>query len=170
MIDSNRPTAFDLDSCLIYLAYREHNEAPDATLAKYNLSRTHHRILFFVALLPGVSVGELIGILKLTKQATNAPLRTLIDQGLIEATPAPDDRRRKELRLTPAGERLENELDRRRGRLAAALEAAGPEKAQAWREVMTLLAGEDWPVLAYKLLASRGRSGPGEAADPEAGT
>ncbi|MFC5722390.1 MarR family winged helix-turn-helix transcriptional regulator [Streptomyces gamaensis] len=155
MLDPNRPTVADRDLCLLYLAYREYNEEPDATLAEHRLNRSHHRILFFLALMPGMSVGELLGILDLSKQAINAPLRTLVGQGLIEAVPAADDRRRKELRLTPAGERLERELGRQRGRLGAALKAVGPEKAAAWREVMTVLAGDAWSTLADRLPDAR---------------
>ncbi|MBH1937947.1 winged helix-turn-helix transcriptional regulator [Streptomyces sp. AV19] len=160
MVDLKRPTAADRDLCLLYLAYREYNEEPDATLAEHRLNRSHHRILFFLALMPGMSVGELLGILKLSKQAINAPLRALSDQGLIEATPAADDRRRKELRLTPTGAELERELARQRGRLGAALDAVGPEKARAWREVMTVLAGEDWAELDGRLTGTDERSGP----------
>ena len=52
------------------------------------LGRVHHRILYFVARSPGIAVNALLGVLDVSKQALHAPLRELVDKGLIAATPA----------------------------------------------------------------------------------
>ena len=43
----------------------------------------HHRALYFVGRHPGLSVNALLGILGVSKRALNAPLRQLIERGLI---------------------------------------------------------------------------------------
>jgi len=69
---------------VMHFALRAVIAEPDRILATRGLTRMHHRILFFVAHSPGMSVGELQATLDVTKQALNAPLRQLQEQGLIE--------------------------------------------------------------------------------------
>ena len=51
------------------------------------LARVHHRILFFVALHPGLSVKDLLACLGVTKQAINIPLRQLMEMDLWKPAP-----------------------------------------------------------------------------------
>ena len=44
-------------------AYQAFTDKPDEMLAKRGLARVHHRILFFVALHPGLSVKDLLACL-----------------------------------------------------------------------------------------------------------
>ena len=60
---------------VMHFALRAVIAGPDRILATRGLTRMHHRILFFVAHTPGMSVGELQATLDVTKQALNAPLR-----------------------------------------------------------------------------------------------
>lgn len=148
MTDLLRPDAYDRDFALFYAAHRRHNREADRILAEHGMGRAHHRILFFLATAPGMSVGELRDALSLTKQALHQPLRTLLGDGWVEATPAPEDRRRKQLHLTPRGLDLEKRLRQAKlTRFAAALEAAGPEAADAWRRIMTTIADDDLATL-----------------------
>jgi Transcriptional regulators len=78
----------------------------DKGLAEEQLNRTHHRILFLVDCRPGVTVSELVNLLRVTPQAINSPLRTLIDHGLIRQKESATDRRKRDLFLTEEGEAL----------------------------------------------------------------
>lgn len=126
---------------LLHHAFRAVVAKPDRMLARRGLGRVHHRILYFVGRNPGCSVGRLLEILGVSKQALNAPLRQLLAHSLIVAANAPADRRAKQLRLTEAGRRLERALSgEQRRRYQAVFGAVGPEKEAAWREIMGLLA------------------------------
>lgn len=131
---------------LLFFAFRNLTSEPDRVLAERGLSRVHHRILYFIRRNPGLGPGELLRILRVSKQALARPLRELTAQGLLASEPVPENRRRKRLALTAAGVRLErrvSELQRRR--FGAAFEAAGPHAAAAWREVMRLLGTREGP-------------------------
>ena len=58
----------------MHFALRAVIAEPDRILAARGLTRMHHRILFFVAHSPGMSVGELQTTLDVTKQALNASM------------------------------------------------------------------------------------------------
>jgi hypothetical protein len=64
-----------------------------------------------------MSVGELQTTLDVTKQALNAPLRQLQEQGLIELTKADHDARVRQIRLTADGAALEAKLTENFGAL-----------------------------------------------------
>jgi len=53
-----------------------------------------------------VTVSELVNLLRVTPQAINSPLRTLIDHGLIRQKESATDRRKRDLFLTEEGEAL----------------------------------------------------------------
>jgi DNA-binding MarR family transcriptional regulator len=141
MVDSN---ARNLDQAqeLLFFAFRNLTSEPDRVLAERRLSRVHHRILYFVRRNPGLGPGDLLRILRVSKQALARPLRELAAQGLVRGEALPENRRRKRLALTPAGLRLERRLSGLQRRLfAAAFAAAGPTAAASWRQVMGLLSG-----------------------------
>lgn len=120
-----------------YLAHRALIAWPDAVLEKHGLSRAHHRILFFIARNPGLSVNDLLAKLDVCKQSVNAPLRKLLQIGLVSSEPDDSDKRIKRLRLTPAGASLEQEItEDQRQRLARAFSTVGAEAEQHWFAVM----------------------------------
>lgn len=125
----------------LHFAFRAVVAQPDAMLAEYELSRVHHRLLYFIGRNPGLSVNELLAILGISKQSLNVPLRQLTELGLIESTPDKSDRRIKRLTLTQQGLCLENQLSGdQRQRFARVFEMVGPEGEAAWHQVMRLLA------------------------------
>jgi DNA-binding MarR family transcriptional regulator len=126
-----------------YFAYRGFTDRPDRILERRGLGRVHHRILYFIGRRPDVSVRGLLDLLAVSKQALNAPLRQLMEMGLVGAEAAPDDRRVKRLSLTEAGRRLEAELTEAQTRhLRAAFERAGAGATAGWKAVMGELIGE----------------------------
>ena len=126
---------------LMHFALRAVIAQPDELLETRGLSRVHHRILFFVARQPDITVNQLLQVLNVSKQALNQPLRQLYSQELVTFTPAPNDRRQRRLVLTDAGRELEERLTGSQyAMFDAALSAAGPRGEAAWRRVMRHLA------------------------------
>jgi DNA-binding MarR family transcriptional regulator len=143
MVDPNA-AALDEALELLFFAFRELTAEPDRVLAERGLSRVHHRILYFVRRNPGLGPGELLRILRVSKQALARPLRELLRQELVAASPVAENRRRKALRLTPRGSRLERRLSgSQRRRFAAAFGGAGDGAATGWRAVMAALGPRD---------------------------
>ena len=63
---------------LLFFAYRDFTAEPDAILAQYGFGRAHHRVVHFVGRHPQMTVGELLGILRITKQSLNRVLGQLV--------------------------------------------------------------------------------------------
>ncbi|MGK9064089.1 MarR family winged helix-turn-helix transcriptional regulator [Stutzerimonas chloritidismutans] len=121
--------------------YQAFTVKPDEMLARRGLSRVHHRILFFIAAYPDLSVTELLGHLGVSKQALNTPLRQLIEMHLVESRTAEDDKRRRMLRFTAEGAKLEQALRREQVRLLQrAFEQSGEEAVAGWMAVNQALA------------------------------
>ncbi len=141
---------------LLFFAFRDVTAEPDRVLAERRLSRVHHRILYFVRRNPALGPGDLSRILRVSKQALARPLRELKAQGLLDGRPTPENRRRKALRLTAAGARLERRLSgSQRRRFAAAFGSAGPGAARGWLDVMASLGGRTPPPAARAGAAAR---------------
>jgi DNA-binding MarR family transcriptional regulator len=102
--------AFDIDEMQLierlFFAYRDFVHEPDEILKKYKFGRSHHRALHFVNRHPGMSVAELLDVLKITKQSLAPALRQLIDQGFITQEVGSEDRRQRLLFTTAKGRAL----------------------------------------------------------------
>ena len=121
----------------MFFAYRGFTADPDRILVKYGYGRAHHRAVHFIHRSPGTTVNNLLTILGVTKQSLNRVLRTLIDDGLVEARIGTRDRRERHLHLTAKGAALEAELSEvQRERMRAAYREAGPEAVQGFRTVL----------------------------------
>lgn len=126
-----------------FLGYQAFTAKPDEMLARRGLSRVHHRILFFIASYPDLSVKELLSYLGVTKQALNTPLRQLIEMHLVESLTAEDDKRKRMLRFTAEGAKLEQALRREQVRLLQrAFDDAGEQAVDGWLAVNQALAME----------------------------
>ncbi|SFN32907.1 DNA-binding transcriptional regulator, MarR family [Formivibrio citricus] len=126
---------------LLFYGYRAFTALPDEILAERKLARVHHRILYFVARDPGLSVNKLLSRLCVSKQALNAPLRELQERGLVISVASEQDRRVKCLNLTEEGMALEAQLSASQHKLLSSIfNICGPEAETGWRMVMTALA------------------------------
>ncbi len=144
MIDAKRQAALREAIELFYFGYRAFTAHPDAILKRRGLSRVHHRILYFVGREPGLGINALLETLGVSKQALNAPLRRLIEIKLVAVRAAAGDARRRELRLTAEGARLEEQLTgTQMKRLAAVFGAAGRTAEAGWRAVMAEMPARD---------------------------
>ncbi|AXO13692.1 MULTISPECIES: MarR family winged helix-turn-helix transcriptional regulator [Thalassospira] len=122
---------------LLFYAYRDFTEVADQMLAQYNFGRAHHRVIYFVSRNPGITVSDLLSILKITKQSLSRVLGQLVREGFIEQKTGVQDRRQRLLTLTEKGEALERELtEQQRALIAAAYREAGAESVEGFRKVM----------------------------------
>ncbi len=113
---------------LLFFAYRDFTGVADRALAAIGFGRAHHRAVYFIGRLPGITVGELLGILRITKQSLAPVLRDLIVRNYVEQRADVADRRRRRLFLTDKGVALERDLTQRQSRLIArAFAAAGAD-------------------------------------------
>ena len=128
---------------LLFFAYRDFTGEADAVLEGYGFGRAHHRIIYFVGANPGITVGELLAILKITKQSLSRVLSQLVDEGFVNQETDPDDRRRRRLYLTDKGRALETELTQRQSRhIAEAYRQAGADAVAGFRTVLRGLINE----------------------------
>ncbi|MET0606097.1 MAG: MarR family transcriptional regulator [Beijerinckiaceae bacterium] len=114
---------------LFFFAYRDFVSEPDRALARDGFGRAHHRVLHFVNRHPGLTIAELLDILKITKQSLNRVLKDLIDQGHVEQRSGDVDRRQRLLFLTAKGAALAGELASLQNRRIAAAMQGLPEGA-----------------------------------------
>jgi DNA-binding MarR family transcriptional regulator len=111
---------------LLFFAYRDFTSDPDQILNDYGFGRAHHRVLHFVNRRPGLTVAELLEVLRITKQSLARVLKQLIDTGHIVQVQGPRDRRQRELYPTARGRELALELARPQSRrIRRALEETG---------------------------------------------
>lgn len=121
----------------MFFAYRGFTADPDRILETMDYGRAHHRAIHFIHRSPGTTVSNLLTILGVTKQSLNRVLRSLIDDGLVEARVGKSDKRERNLYLTQKGNELERQLsDAQRARMRAAYRAAGPAAVQGFRTVL----------------------------------
>jgi DNA-binding MarR family transcriptional regulator len=122
---------------LMFYAYRDFTAEPDAILAKIGFGRAHHRVIHFVGRQPGMTVSDLLDILKITKQSLSRVLSQLVAQGYIIQRPGTRDRRQRLLELTEKGAELERQLSEgQRTLVARAYRAAGAEAVDGFRKVL----------------------------------
>jgi len=121
----------------MFFAYRGFTADPDRILAGLSYGRAHHRALHFINRSRGTTVNNLLAVLGVTKQSLNRVLRTLIEDGLVEARVGRTDRRERHLHLTAKGAELERTLsEAQRARMRSAYRAAGPQAVAGFRQVL----------------------------------
>jgi len=94
---------------LIFFSYRDFTAGPDKVLEKLSFGRAHHRAIYFVGKKNNITIKELLGVLKITKQSLSRVLNQLVKEGFIVVSTGLD-KRTKTLSLTNNGKNLENEL------------------------------------------------------------
>ncbi|KQP07091.1 MarR family transcriptional regulator [Methylobacterium sp. Leaf93] len=155
---------------LLFFAYRDFVGDPDRMLAEYGFGRAHHRVLHFVYHYPGLTIAELLDILRITKQSLNRVLKDLIEQGHIVQKTGRSDRRQRLLYCSETGATLTAELTRvqvrRVARAIADPVGDGPKDAQdksgfaaAQGFLMAMIEPEERAAVT-SLMARRARSRP----------
>lgn len=129
---------------LLFFANTRHLKRADEKLASLGLGRAHHRVLYFVARRPGMSVSSLLTVLDITKQSFSRVSKELIGKALMEQRPGDRDRRQRLLQLTAAGSELERALfDELHDNVARAYAASGADAVGGFWVVMQHLMGAE---------------------------
>jgi DNA-binding MarR family transcriptional regulator len=146
---------------LLFFAYRDFTNAADVILEELGLGRAHHRAMHFIGRHPGITVSELLSILRITKQSLARVLSDIVERGYVAQSPGLDDRRQRLLRLTTDGEQLERRLfGAQKACLAEAFHAANPDALAGFREVMLGIMDE-----SARAWVDLGRRGPRDRED-----
>ncbi|HGJ0096317.1 TPA: MarR family winged helix-turn-helix transcriptional regulator [Staphylococcus aureus] len=127
----------DYEHMLFYFAYKTFITTADEIIEKYGMSRQHHRFLFFINKLPGITIKSLLEILEISKQGSHATLQKLKEQGLIIEKVLETDRRVKKLYSTDKGDQLIAELNKAQDEL---LQNIYQQVGSDWYDVMEALA------------------------------
>ena len=129
---------------MLFFAYRDFTNAADVILVELGLGRAHHRVLHFVGRNAGMSVGDLLAVLRITKQSLARVLGALVEQGYVAQVQGRADRRQRLLTLTAAGEELERRLfESQRERIVRAYREAGSAAVDGFRRVMRGIMDDD---------------------------
>lgn len=143
-IDLKKLDPLDDALTLMYYGWLGMTRGADDYLATMGLGRVHHRILYAIARRDGITITDLLAILRISKQALHRPMKQLLDQALVATTRDPARHRYKILSLTEAGRAVEHEASsRERQVMAAAFEQVGPEGRKAWAAVMATIGAVD---------------------------
>jgi len=128
---------------LLFYAYRDFTRGPDEILEEYGFGRAHHRALHFIGGHAGITVAELLGILRITKQSLSRVLSALIEDGLVRQQQGQRDRRQRQLFLTDKGRDLERRISAvQQAKVADAYRQAGAEAVAGYRKVLAGLVDE----------------------------
>ena len=126
---------------LMYFGLKGLTKAADECMAENGLGRAHHRVIYVIARMDGLSVGELSRQLGVSPQALHKTLKKLRDGGYIAESRRPDRHRFKSLHLTETGRELERRAtDLERQVVREAFEQTGKAAAEEWAKVMELVA------------------------------
>jgi len=136
---------------LLFFAYRDFTIGPDQVLKDYNFGRAHHRVIHFVGRNPGITVSELLEILRITKQSLSRVLNALVERGFVEQRSGVTDRRQRLLYLTEEGATLERKISSiQQQQVAKAFKEAGGDAVSGYRQVLEGLIKDDGREKALK--------------------
>ena len=151
---------------LLFFGYRDFTAGADAILGEIGMGRAHHRVLHFLGRRPGMTVGELLSILGITKQSLSRVLAPLVAEGFVGQAVGRGDRRQRLLSLTEKGGALERRLfERQRETVLRAYREAGPAAVEGFRSVMRGLMGAE----ARRVVGRLGPRADGGRTAPEPG-
>lgn len=125
-------------------------------LNEQSFGRMHHRILCMAHYVPGITVGELLGVLRTSAQSIQRAMRDLIREKYVTTRTPLDDRRVKLLYSTPKGQRLVDEVSiKQRERFARAFAQLSERDIEGYFAVNNLLIDDSDRPWLERLKASR---------------
>ena len=125
---------------LLFYAYRDFTSEADSILSEIGLGRAHHRVLYFVGKYSGMTVSDLLSILRITKQSLSRVLSHLIAEGYVRQQIGDTDKRQRLLFLTSKGSALEARLtDIQCKRFANAYLQSGVSDVAGFEQVLNAL-------------------------------
>ena len=128
---------------LLFYAYRETASDPKKILAKKFFGPAHLRSLNLIERYPGISLGELIFKLKITKQSLNRVLRDLIKSKMIKQIKDQRDTRKKNLFLDKEGKVFFEEVyNTQKKRIINALKNSSADSVIKFKDVLKKIINE----------------------------
>jgi DNA-binding MarR family transcriptional regulator len=122
---------------LLFYAYRETFSDPKKLLDENSFGLAHLRALNLIERNPGINLGELMFLLKVTKQSLNRVLRDLIESKMIKQVNDAEDTRRKNLFLDKEGQIFFNKIyETQKKRVFNALKNSEPDSVVKFKEVL----------------------------------
>ena len=122
---------------LLFYAYRETFSDPKKLLNENSFGPAHLRALNLIERNPGTSLGELMFLLKVTKQSLNRVLRDLIESKMIKQIKDEEDTRKKNLFLDKEGKIFfEKIYESQKKRIFNALKNSDPDSVIKFKEVL----------------------------------
>ena len=122
---------------LLFYAYREIFSDHKKLLSENSFGPAHLRALNLIERNPGINLGELMFLLKVTKQSLNRVLRDLIESKMIKQIKDEEDTRRKNLFLDKEGQIFFNKIyESQKKRIFNALKNSEPDSVVKFKEVL----------------------------------
>ncbi|MBV1837992.1 MarR family winged helix-turn-helix transcriptional regulator [Acetobacter estunensis] len=122
---------------LMVLAWLDLGRTIAPLLEEMELGAAQYRALQMLALLPGLTVGELQSVLGVAKQSLARTLNELHVRGLVASEPGRQDRRQRFLSLTETGQAMEARLfAAQRELMVGAYREAGSGAVRGFRQVL----------------------------------
>ncbi len=124
----------------LFLSYRDTFSDSKSVLNKYSLGIAHNKVLHILSTYEGITIGELLTKLKITKQSLNRILRDLIKIDLIRFKKDSKDSRVKHVYLNEKGEKIFNEIfSKQKKRIYKALLSSSAKEVVDFNNVLKKL-------------------------------
>ena len=94
----------------LFVGYRESFADSKKILIKYNIGLAHQKTIHLISMYEGISISELMGKLKVTKQSLNRVLKDLIKLEVIFFNKDENDTRIKHVFLNSKGKNISDEI------------------------------------------------------------
>ena len=94
----------------LFISYRETFSDSKKILNKYHIGLAHQKTIHLISMYEGISISQLMGKLKVTKQSLNRVLNDLIKINALKFKKDTKDTRKKHVYLSEQGEHLFNQI------------------------------------------------------------
>ena len=128
----------------LFLTYRDTFSDSKSVLNKYSLGIAHNKVLHILSTYKGITIGELLDKLKITKQSLNRILRDLIKLDVLTFQKNSKDTRIKHVYLNEKGEKIFNEIfSKQKKRIYNALLNSSAKEVGDFNKVLKKLINPD---------------------------
>ena len=128
----------------LFLTYRDTFSDSKSVLNKYSLGIAHNKVLHILSTYKGITIGELLDKLKITKQSLNRILRDLIKLDVLTFQKNSKDTRIKHVYLNEKGEKIFNEIfSKQKKRIYNALLNSSAKEVVDFNKVLKKLINPD---------------------------
>ena len=94
----------------LFVSYKETFSDSKQILDRYSIGLAHHKVIHLLSMYEGISISELLGRLKITKQSLNRVLKDLIKLEIILFKKDEKDTRIKHVFLNEKGKKIFGEI------------------------------------------------------------